>query len=301
MKQTKVTDIAIKPSAEGIIASMEAQLKNPKTKQKWDSPFKRRTGIGKNALTGNYYKGSNLFLTMFDTDINKYAHAIYATKKQWKQLKCEVKDNAPSLPITFWKNITEDSKRIKGKKVVVGSFCLYSRVYNVKFIEGEYKVPVFKSGKQYSIKLIDEFVKATKVELKHTENNGCFYSPKKDLINMEYKTNFKDTKESNATVHYYSTLFHELAHSSGHEKRTNRIKTNLNRFGSHTKEYAFEELVAEIGSILLGHQFNIEKTVRDNHSKYLNSWIKALKKDYTLIATAFAQAQKAVDYFVSSK
>ena len=301
MKQTKVTDIAIKPTAEKIIASMQSQLDNPKSKQKWDSPFKKRSGIGKNALTNNYYRGSNLFLTMYDTDKNKYAHAIYATKKQWKQLKCEVKDNAPSLPITFWKNITEDSKRIKGKKVVVSSFCLYSRVYNVKFIEGEYKVPVFKTGKQYSIKLIDDFVKATKVELQHSENKGCFYSPKKDYINMEYKTNFKDTEESNATVHYYSTLFHELAHSSGHEKRTNRIKTNLNRFGSHTKEYAFEELVAEIGSILLGHQFNIEKTVRDNHSKYLNSWIKALKKDYTLIATAFAQAQKAVDYFVSSK
>ena len=301
MKQTKVTDIAFKPTAEKILASMQAQLDNPKSKQKWDSPFKRKSGIGKNALTNNYYKGSNLFLTMYDTDKNKYAHAIYATKKQWKQLKCEVKDNAPSLPITFWKNITEDSKRTKGKKVRSGSFCMYYRVYNVKFVEGEYKVPVFKSGKQYSIKLIDEFVKATKVELQHSENKGCFYSPSKDLINMEYKTNFKDTEESNATVHYYSTLFHELAHSSGHEKRTNRIKTNLNKFGSHTTEYAFEELVAEIGSILLGHEFNIEKTVRDNHAKYLNSWIKALKKDYTLIATAFAQAQKAVDYFVSTK
>jgi antirestriction protein ArdC len=280
---------------------MEAQLKNPKTKQKWDSPFKRKSGIGKNALTNNYYKGSNLMLTMLDSEKNKYAHAIYATEKQWKQLKCEVVKGSPSLPITFWKNITEDSKRIKGKKVVVSSFCLYSRVYNVKFIEGDYKLPVFKTGKQYSIKLIDDFVKATKVELKHTIDNGCFYSPKKDLINMEYKTNFKDTEESNATVHYYSTLFHELTHSTGHESRTNRIKTNLNKFGSHTTEYAFEELVAEIGSILLGHEFNIEKTVRDNHSKYLNSWIKALKDDYTLIATAFSQAQKAVDYFVSSK
>ena len=301
MKQTKVTDIAIKPSAEGIIARMQAQLDKPKSKQKWDSAFKRKSGIGKNALTGNYYKGSNLMLTMLDSEINKYAHAIYATEKQWKTLNCKVVKGSPSLPITFWKNITEDSKRIKGKKVVVSSFCLYSRVYNVKFIEGEYKLPVFKTGKQYSIKLIDDFVKATKVELQHTENNGCFYSPKKDLINMEYKTNFKDTEESNATVHYYSTLFHELAHSTGHESRTNRVKTNLNRFGSHSKEYAFEELVAEIGSILLGHQFNIEKTVRDNHAKYLNSWIKALKKDYTLIATAFAQAQKAVDYFMSSK
>ena len=71
MKINKVTDIAIKPTAEKIIAGMQAQLKNPKTKQKWDSPFKRKTGIGKNALTGNYYKGSNLMLTMFDADVNK--------------------------------------------------------------------------------------------------------------------------------------------------------------------------------------------------------------------------------------
>jgi antirestriction protein ArdC len=301
MKQTKVTDIAIKPTAEKILASMQSQLDKPKSKQKWYAPFNRSGGTGKNALTNNYYKGSNLMLTMFDADKNKYAHAIYATEKQWKTLKCKVKDNAPSLPITFWNTIYEDSKRIKGKKVQAGSFCLYYKVYNVKFVEGEYKVPVFKTGKQYSIKLIDDFVKATKVELKHDENKGCFYSPKKDYINMEYKTNFKDTPESNATVHYYSTLFHELTHSTGHESRTNRIKTNLNRFGSHKKEYAFEELVAEIGSILLGNQFNIEKTVRDNHAKYLNSWINALKDDYTLIATAFAQAQKAVDYFVSSK
>ena len=301
MKQTKITDIELKPTAEKILASMKAQLENPKTKQRWERPFNRAGGMGKNALTNNYYKGSNLMLTMFDAHKNKYAHAIYATEKQWKQLKCKVVKGSPSLPITFWKTIFEDSKRFKGKKVQAGSFCLYSRVYNVKFVEGEYKLPVFKTGKQYSIKLIDDFVNATKVELKHTEIKGCFYSPKKDYINMEYKTNFKDTDESNATVHYYSTLFHELTHSSGHESRTNRIKTNLNKFGSHSKEYAFEELVAEIGSMLLGNQFNIEKTIRDNHSKYLNSWIKALKEDYTLIATAFAQAQKAVDYFVSTK
>lgn len=301
MKQTKVTDIAIKPTANMIEALMIAQRDKPKSKQKWYAPFNRPGGTGKNALTNNYYKGSNLMLTMFDADKNKYAHAIYATEKQWKTLKCKVVKGSPSLPITFWKNIEEDSKRIKGKKVVVSSFCLYSRVYNVKFIEGDYKLPVFKTGKQYSIKLIDDFVKATKVELKHTENNGCFYRPSEDFINMEYKTNFKDTEESNATVHYYSTLFHELTHSTGHESRTNRIKTNLNKFGSHSKEYAFEELVAEIGSILLGNQFNIEKTVRDNHAKYLNSWISALKEDYTLIATAFAQAQKAVEYFVSTK
>ena len=63
------------------------------------------------------------------------------------------------------------------------------------------------------------------------KDNGCYYRPSEDFINMELKTNFKDTKESNATVHYYSTLFHELTHSTGHESR-NRLETNLNKFGS---------------------------------------------------------------------
>ena len=114
---------------------------------------------------------------------------------------------------------------------------------------------------------------------------------------MELKTNFKDTKESNATIHYYSTLFHELTHSTGHKNRLDR----KNKFDDHKKSYAYEELIAEIGSIFFGYEFNITKTIRDNHAKYLNSWIKALQNDYTFLAGATAQAQKAVDYFVSSK
>ena len=113
---------------------------------------------------------------------------------------------------------------------------------------------------------------------------------------MTSKINFKDTKEADASVHYYSVLFHELTHSTGHESRTGRIKKNNDKFGVRN-EYAFEELVAELGSVLFGQQFNIEKTIRGNHIQYLNSWIKALKTDYTLIADASAQAQKAVDFF----
>ena len=218
-----------------------------------------------------------------------------------KTLNCEVIKGSPSLPIIFWKTEYEDSKIVKGRKVIKSSFSLYSRVYNVKFIEGDYKLPVFKTGKQYSISEIDNFVAATKVDVQHKEEGRCYYNSASDFINMTSKINFKDTEEANATVHYYSTLFHELTHSTGHESRTNRIATNLKKYNSHKKEYAFEELVAEIGSMLLGNQFNIEKTIRDNHAKYLNSWIKALEEDYTLIADAFSQAQKAVDYFVSSK
>ena len=63
-------------------------------------------------------------------------------------------------------------------------------------------------------------------------------------------------------------------------------------------DYDNEELVAEIGSILLGHEFNIEKTVRDNHSKYLNSWIKQLSDDdgFKLLHKASTLAQKGVEF-----
>ena len=80
------------------------------------------------------------------------------------------------------------------------------------------------------------------------------------------------------------------------DEREAEFKKNKEKFGVRN-EYAFEELVAELGSVLFGQQFNIEKTIRGNHIQYLNSWIKALKTDYTLIADASAQAQKAVDFF----
>ena len=172
---------------------------------------------------------------------------------------------------------------------------LYSKGYNFDQTEGDYTPPVFKTGQQYSIDAIDQFIKSTKVELRHEEEGRCFYNHTSDFINMTSKHNFKDTKECDATVHYYSTLFHELTHSTGHESRTGRVKKNKEKL-IHD-EYAFEELVAELGSVLFGQEFNIEKTIRDNHIQYLNSWIKALKKDYTLIGDALAQAQKAFDYF----
>ena len=252
------------------------------TNGKWEDIFKRGS-VPINASTNKRYRGINWLMLNYETEKKEYSKPIFSSYKQWASLKGQVKKGSKGTPIVFYRPIMRQSKIDPSKEVNAGCILNYSKVFNIDQVdltESKYKPDEFKTGKQYSIKLIDDFVKATKVELKHDNNHGCFYSPKKDYINMEYKTNFKDTEESNATVHYYSTLFHELAHSTGHESRTNRIKTNLNRFGSHTIEYAFEELVAEIGSILLGHEFNIEKTVRDNHAKYLNSLIKAIKKDY---------------------
>jgi len=270
MRKTKVTEIVYKPFAPKIVTLMEEQLKNPK--KRWDSAFNNLNCRPTNAKTKNIYKGINAIMTTFDTYFSEYKYCLYATKKQWATLGNVPKAGAQPLPIIFYKPRFEESKKDPAAKVQTGCLLLYSKGYNFAQTEGNYQPPVFKTGKQYSIDAIDQFVKSTKVEIKHKEEGRC---------------NFKDTEEADATMHYYSVLFHELTHSTGHEKRLNRDK----------KSYAFEELVAELGSVLFGQQYNIEKTIRNNHVQYLNSWIKALKNDYTLIADAAAKAQKAVDFF----
>ena len=293
MKKTTLTAIVHTPLADQVIELMQGQINTPK--KRWDAPFNNLKNRPINAVTKNRYRGINAMLTVFDTYFSKYEHCFYATKKQWAGLGNTPKTGEKPLPIIFYKPLFEKSKVDPKKEVQSGCVMLYSKGYNFDQTEGDYTPPVFKTGQQYSIDAIDQFIKSTKVEIRHEEEGRCFYNHTSDFINMTSKHNFKDTKECDATVHYYSTLFHELTHSTGHESRTGRVKKNKEKL-IHD-EYAFEELVAELGSVLFGQEFNIEKTIRDNHIQYLNSWIKALKKDYTLIGDALAQAQKAFDYF----
>ena len=91
---------------------------------------------------------------------------------------------------------------------------------------------------------------------------------------------------------YYSTLFHELTHSTGHPKRLNRIVKTAS-FGSD--DYSAEELVAEIGSASIMATLGIENDLTfRNSTAYIQNWLKALKNDKKLIVTASSKAEKAI-------
>ena len=252
-----------------------------------------------NVISNKRYRGINWAMLSFDCEDKKYAHNIWATYKQWASLDAQVTKGSKGTPIIFYKPPLFKKNKDTGKNErVQWSVMRASTVFNVNQVDlsnSEYKVPVKKTGKQYSIDEIDNFINETKVIIKHDDVNRCFYVPSKDYINMAPKEKFQDTKESNATVHYYSTLFHELTHATGHEKRLNRQK----QFDDdHKKSYAYEELIAETGSVLFSKHFRIEKTIRDNHAKYLNGWIKYLNDDYSFLSSAIAKAGKAFDHFV---
>ena len=110
---------------------------------------------------------------------------------------------------------------------------------------------------------------------------------------MPPKETFIDTQDATASQGYYGTLFHELTHWTGHETRCNR---NIrNSFGS--EDYAFEELVAELGACFQSVKFGIEQQeVNADHKKYIASWLKALKNDKKFIFKASAKANKSVNF-----
>ena len=126
-------------------------------------------------------------------------------------------------------------------------------------------------------------------------SNQAYYSPIRDEVVVPRMSQFKYEEE------YYSTAFHELTHSTGAQKRLNRLKvTELAAFGS--EDYSKEELVAELGAAMLGNICGIEseKSFR-NSAAYIQSWIKALKDDQRLIVSASSKAEKAVEYILTGK
>lgn len=94
---------------------------------------------------------------------------------------------------------------------------------------------------------------------------------------------FKDGQE------YYGTALHEMAHSTGHPSRLDRLKPAA--FGS--PEYAKEELVAELTSAMVGNTLGFDRRISDNNVAYLQNWTSALRKEPKFIVTVMADVNKA--------
>ena len=119
----------------------------------------------------------------------------------------------------------------------------------------------------------------------------AFFRPWTDTVHMPKRETFISSEA------FYSTLFHELSHSTGHEDRLNRKSlTDGTPFGSPT--YSREELVAEMGAAFLCAMAGIEDPTIQNSASYIHSWLKFLKSDPKALIIAGAQAQKASDFIL---
>ena len=140
--------------------------------------------------------------------------------------------------------------------------------------------------------IVSGYVTRTNLSLSVERSNKAYYSPTLDKVVVPLLEQYDAPEE------YYSTLFHELTHSTGHKSRLDREEGMHNMFGDH--QYSKEELVAEIGAAMLCDRAGIEseKAFR-NSVGYLQSWMEKLKNDDHLIVNAAAKAEKAAKFILN--
>lgn len=227
-----------------------------------------------NAATGRAYNGVNVLLLW----AMPYESNGWMTYKQAQDCGGNVKKGEKSTMITFWQFIEEKKEGVKTGRTI--PMLKKYNVFNVEQCEN-IKVKIVKP-------MVTEETDALKLALSSGADvrhggNQAFFKPSADYIQMPPQDNFKADQ-------YDCTLLHELTHWTGHRARLARDFTG--RFGSEA--YAFEELVAEMGSAFLCCMLGVKENVLQ-HASYIESWLKVLRDDKKAIFTAASQSKKAVE------
>jgi antirestriction protein ArdC len=254
----------------------------------WRKPWKGgAAGVPSNHATGYAYRGVNVFLLA----AAGYAVPRFLTFKQALALGGCVRKGEHGLPVIFWKQTTyKDKASETGERK--GFILRYYTVFNVAQCDGVEtdapSMPVLPSIPP--IEAADAIVEGYAPRgprIVHDFSARACYRPGEDCVNMPLRDQF------NGSAEYYSTLFHELGHSTGHESRLARLEPTS--FGSHA--YSREELVAEFTAAFLCGTAGIEAATLENSAAYLAGWAHKLRQPSNAqwVVTAAAQAQKAAD------
>ena len=293
MKDAKIEAI-VKEITDKVIANLENLPKDAKWSKPWSSNGVA-FGAHHNPITGTVYSGFNWFITNFSGyDCNQWVTFNQLVTKFGKDEACKyVKGNKTTGIIHF--KMLKDSRDATGA-TLYPKMSQY-RVFNVEQLN-DFDTSVF--GGKSSVTdapIIPEngvncMAKQLGVDLKYTGNRACFI-PSQDQIHMHTVESFIDG--GTGRDHHDSTLLHEITHWTGHKSRLNR---NLkNGFGS--KDYAFEELIAELGSAMAGSIMGLPYEGLQ-HDEYIQNWIEVLQGDPSALYEASKLANKAVRYMVEN-
>lgn len=319
MKLTEHNEKVLEKFATMIIDRME-QMKSESWKQGW---IGRTYGGSPVNIDGRNYNGSNTFWLLLDCSMNSYEYPIYCTLKQVNRLGGHINKGAKSMPIIFWDYSIKDGK---GNKISYEDYnklnkserdqCLvvpFLKSYNVFNIE---QTNLFEKKPEKVQSLQSLFVSSHPTDDKgmyensqidsllinqswvcpivYTEpNDRAYFSPSADKIVIPQKSQFKVSRKKSDIYkdgqEFYSTLLHEMIHSTGTPDRLNRGTGN--KFGD--KLYAKEELVAELGAARIGQELGFDKRILNNNAAYLDGWISSLKQEPKFILSLMSDVDKA--------
>ena len=234
----------------------------------------------------------------------------YASFKQWTEIGGRIKKGAKSEIVVFWKwldykdkdNVDENGNP-KIKRV---PYLKHYQVFHITDVEGvePLKLDELNEGEEKpehdcfdsieeAERILNEYQSRENMPIEYHGNSAC-YSPMFDRVTLPERFKFgKNTAE------YYSTIFHELTHSTGAKHRLDRL-SHTAYFGS--TDYSKEELVAEIGASGMLFLLNVEtESSFKNSTAYIQSWLEQLRNDKKLIVHASSQAEKAIRYIFNGK
>lgn len=278
----------------------------------WRKPWTSSTP--RNLFTGKSYRGINTMLL----GLTASRYPFFATFKQVKEVGGSVLKGSKGTPIYFMSKyqfpstvtkqkggkhnvalITEPHKNAGKEVFIIKQYTVFT-VEQMELPDGllpQLVDPVRDFQPNDTAENVSQ--KYLELELLEvlTSLNQAAYSPSQDRIYMPPRESF--TTEAG----YWGTLFHEITHSTGHPERLKREAFELPTFklAARGKDYGFEELVAELGASFLCAHCGIDNNIEDGQaSAYIKSWLRVLKDDPKMVWKAASQAQKAVDFVLSS-
>ncbi len=320
-KEPSKVDAALQRFAEMLIKRMEEMQKD------WHKGWiggGSMFGLPQN-ISGRTYEGSNAFLLFLHTAENGYKAPVYMTYGQLYKEGAHVLKGEKAVPVFKWgfsikdkdgkkvteeefHNMTDDEKKECKRRPFLKIYPEFnidqtnmSEVNKEKYdavvsLFRKTDVPTITDG-MYVNKAIDRMMEKQEWVCKiqyDKEEKGAYYSPAKDIVVLPTKAQFRihpdDPEECfKDGQEYYGTALHEMAHSTGHPSRLDRLKPAA--FGS--PEYAKEELVAELTSAMVGNTLGFDRRISDNNVAYLQNWTSALRKEPKFIVTVMADVNKA--------
>ncbi|MGA2296059.1 MAG: zincin-like metallopeptidase domain-containing protein [FCB group bacterium] len=274
----RITDLIIEKLRQGVVP--------------WQKTW--TTAYPKNFISGLEYKGINILLL----GMQDYESNFWLTFKQCKDLGGSILIDEKASLVVFWKPIVN----ISGKELdevpeaKINFLLRYYYVFNIT----QCYIPDEVLKKRIITRMNPKIIEAEQVIEKYHAppeiivNNLLLnprYLPRLDKIEIQSIDNFFSSDD------YYSSLFHELVHSTGAKHRLAR-RGVINEIQFGTENYSKEELIAEIGASYLCNISGIHKTI-SNQSAYIQNWLQVLHNDSRMILIAASQAQKACDYMIN--
>lgn len=259
----------------------------------WRKPWRAEFGLPRNLDSRKPYRGVNVLLLMSSALSAGYGANWWCTYQQAQKLGGHVNRGEHGFTIVFYQRTPVDAEEDEPEQAAAGKRDARYRpvlktyvVFNAVGQCSGIAVPEAPRPAWQPVEAAESIAEAMSVPVRYC-GAEAFYQPARDLVTMPPRSCF------DSATGFYSTLLHELVHATGHESRLDRPFDFRG-----TEGYAWEEVVAEMGSAMLSAIVGIPSPDFGNTASYVDHWRKRMQRDPQAVCEAAAAAQKAVEWLL---